>query len=60
MASDAHMQSLSLRHRELETMIDTELKHPYHDEMHVNELKRLKLRIKDQLERLRSEDRTGT
>ena len=53
MAIKAHMDSLTLRHQELEQSIVAEMKHPGHDEVRVVELKREKLRIKDQLEELR-------
>lgn len=55
MALEAHLQSLNLRHQELETQLTTEMKHPHPDDVRVHELKRLKLRIKDQIERLRHE-----
>lgn len=53
MALEAHLQSLNHRHQELETMLDSEMKHAHYDDMRVHELKRLKLRLKDQIERLR-------
>lgn len=55
MALHAHLQSLARRHQEIETMLDTEMKHPAKDDTRVHELKRLKLRIKDQIARLRSD-----
>lgn len=56
MASKAHLQSLSQRHQELESQLMSEMKHPHPDDMRVHELKRLKLRIKDQIERLRQDN----
>ncbi|MBI1366000.1 MAG: DUF465 domain-containing protein [Alphaproteobacteria bacterium] len=53
MALKAHLDTLNQRHQELEAAIASELKHPSHDESRINELKRLKLRIKDQIESLR-------
>ncbi len=53
MALKAHLQSLNQRHQELETLLTTELKYPHPDDTRLIELKRLKLRIKDQIERLR-------
>ena len=53
MALKAHLQSLNQRHQELETMLISEMKHPYPDDTRVHDLKRLKLKIKDQIERLR-------
>ena len=49
MAMDAHLQSLNERHRSLEEQISSELKRPKKDESRLHELKRLKLRIKDQI-----------
>jgi hypothetical protein len=49
MATKAHLETLQQRHQELESAIAAEMKHPSHDESHVNELKRLKLRIKDEI-----------
>ena len=56
MALKAHLQSLDHRHQELETLISSEMRHPHPDETRVHELKRLKLRIKDQIARLRQEE----
>jgi hypothetical protein len=56
MALKAHLQSLSQRHQELDALLSTEMKHPHPDDLRVNELKRLKLKIKDQIERLRQGD----
>jgi len=53
MALKAHLQSLNTRHQELESLLSTEMKHPQPDDTRLVELKRLKLRIKDQIERLR-------
>ena len=53
MAIKAHLETLNQRHQELETAIASETKHPGYDELRVIELKRQKLKIKDQLEELR-------
>jgi len=53
MAIKAHMETLTQRHQELEATIATEMKHPAHDKLHLVELKRQKLTIKDQLESLK-------
>lgn len=53
MATKAHLDTLSKRHQELEAAIAAEIKHPAYDELHVVELKRKKLRIKDEMEELR-------
>ena len=59
MADKAHLESLSQRHQELEAEIADELKHPGYDDLHLVELKRQKLRVKDQLEELRAELRVN-
>lgn len=56
MAMKAHLDTLTQRHQELEAAIASEMKHPSHDDTRVNELKRLKLRIKDQIQNLRTSD----
>ncbi|WDI31433.1 DUF465 domain-containing protein [Hyphococcus flavus] len=58
MAIKAHMDTLNRRHQELEAAISSESKHPGHDELRLVELKRQKLKIKDQLEELRSQSKT--
>ena len=55
MAIRAHMETLKERHQELETAISSEIKHPGYDEFRLVELKRQKLKIKDQMEELRSQ-----
>lgn len=55
MAIKAHMETLNDRHQQLEEAITDEKKHPAHDDLRIVELKRQKLRIKDQLEELRSQ-----
>jgi len=52
MASNAQVDSLTKRHQELEAEITAELKHPAFDELRVVEMKREKLKIKDQIEGL--------
>ena len=54
MALQGHMQELSEKHEKLQKMIETEMSHPDWDEVRVSALKKEKLRIKDELERLRS------
>lgn len=53
MAMEAHLETLNTRHQELEAAITSELKHPSHDDIKVHELKRLKLKIKDEIRELR-------
>lgn len=54
MALEGHIQELSEKHRKLEEIINTEMTHPDWDQVRVSALKKEKLRIKDELERLRS------
>lgn len=56
MATKAHLETLNQRHQELEAAIASELKHPSCDEVRITELKRLKLRIKDQIQTIRLRD----
>ncbi len=53
MALEARLEGLATRHRELEKQIAAELTHAAHDDLKVAALKREKLRIKDQMERVR-------
>jgi hypothetical protein len=55
MAMQGHIQELSDKHKKLEELIEAELAHPDWDEIRVSALKKEKLRIKDELERLRSD-----
>jgi hypothetical protein len=54
MALDGHMQELSEKHKKLQELIESEMAHPDWDEVRVAALKKEKLRIKDEIERLRS------
>ena len=54
MALQGHIQELSEKHKKLEERIHDEMAHPDWDEAQVAALKKEKLRIKDELERLRS------
>jgi hypothetical protein len=57
MALDAHLVELSERHRALDRKIEEEQGRPTADTLKIAELKRQKLRLKDELERLRHEPR---
>jgi hypothetical protein len=48
------IKELSEKHKELEDAISAEMANPDWDEIRVHALKKEKLRIKDELERLRS------
>ncbi|MGA7712108.1 MAG: DUF465 domain-containing protein [Rhizomicrobium sp.] len=53
MAMQGHIQELSEKHKKLEDLIEDEMAHPDWNEVRVAALKKQKLRIKDELERLR-------
>jgi len=53
MAIDARIRELDLRHRALEEAIEDEMSHPSADSLHLTELKRRKLRLKEEMEHLR-------
>jgi hypothetical protein len=54
MALHGTIQDLTEKHQKLEQLISAEMAHPDWDEIRVAALKKQKLRIKDELERLRS------
>ena len=54
MALQGTISDLQAKHQKLEQLIDAEMTHPDWDEVRVAALKKQKLRIKDELERLRS------
>lgn len=54
MSQEARVRELSERHKRLEAAIAAELKHPAGDDLRIHELKRKKLRIKDELTQLRN------
>jgi hypothetical protein len=49
MSVDARIRELSARHRNLESLIAAELKRPAADELRVVEMKKEKLRLKDEI-----------
>jgi hypothetical protein len=51
MASENHIASLKDKHHELEQAIESENNRPLPDELLIQELKRQKLRIKDEIAR---------
>lgn len=53
MAIEAHLVELERKHRNLETELHDALTHLSTDDMQIVELKRRKLHLKDQIERLR-------
>ncbi|GBD43159.1 hypothetical protein HRbin40_00625 [bacterium HR40] len=55
MALQDHVESLRAKHAHLETLIDEELHRPLPDQARLSRLKKEKLRIKEQLERMRGQ-----
>jgi hypothetical protein len=53
MAQQGQIEHLAVQHKKLEEIIAAEMTHPDWDEARVAALKKQKLRIKDELERLR-------
>ncbi|HKY17350.1 MAG TPA: DUF465 domain-containing protein [Rhizomicrobium sp.] len=54
MALEGHIIHLSNQHRKIQDIIESEMANPDWDEIRVAALKKQKLRIKDELERLKS------
>jgi hypothetical protein len=53
MAIESHLAELEKRHESLKVKISEALNHPSTDDLEIAELKRRKLQIKDEIERLR-------
>ena len=54
MAIEARIRELGMRHQTLEREIEDEMSRPAADEMRLKELKRQKLRLKEEMESLRT------
>lgn len=54
MALEARIRELGSRHRSLEDAIQDEMRRPAADDIRLKELKRQKLRLKEELESLRA------
>ena len=54
MAIQEHINHLSNQHKKIQDIIENEMSNPDWDEIRVVALKKQKLRIKDELERLRN------
>lgn len=54
MSQEARVRELNERHKRLDAAIAAEMKHPAGDDLRIHELKRKKLRIKDELSQLRN------
>jgi hypothetical protein len=55
MAIEARIRELGVRHQSLELAIQDELSHPSADDLRLKDLKRQKLRLKEELESLRAQ-----
>lgn len=53
MAIEARIRELGSRHKNLERAIAEEMRRPAYDELRLGELKRQKLRLKEEMETLR-------
>jgi hypothetical protein len=54
MSIASHLSALEQKHQALEQEIEDELSHPSADEARLQELKRQKLKLKDEITRLRT------
>jgi hypothetical protein len=54
MAIDARIRELGVRHQSLERAIEDELSRPAADDLRLRDLKRRKLRVKEEMESLKS------
>ncbi len=54
MAVESHIKELADKHQKIQELIEAEMAHSGWDEVRVASLKKEKLRLKDELERLRS------
>ena len=54
MALESHMKEVADKHRKVQEAIEAEMAHSGWDDMRVLALKKEKLRLKDELERLRT------
>ena len=55
MTGESHTQEISDKHQEIQELIEVEMTHAAWDDARVADLKKEKLRLKDELERLRTE-----
>ena len=56
MAVEAHIREISDKHQKMQELIDAEMAHSARDQLRIAELKKEKLRLKDELERLRAQE----
>ena len=57
MSIEAHLESLERKHGFLETKISERMSQPAPDQVELTQLKREKLRLKEEIERLRTDTR---
>ena len=57
MSLESHLAELVRKHGELERKLDEALAHPATDQLDLVELKRKKLKLKDEIERMRGQTR---
>ncbi len=55
MSLQAHLSELSAKHKAIESQIEEAMLHPSVDDLRIAELKRRKLRIKDEISRIEAE-----
>jgi hypothetical protein len=56
MSVESHLAELERQHQALEREIEEAMAHPGVDDLEITELKRRKLRIKDEMERLKKDE----
>ena len=56
MTMQAHLAELERKHQALEAAIAEEMTHPSSDDLKITELKRRKLQVKDEIERIRHDN----
>jgi hypothetical protein len=59
MSIDSHLSELVRRHQAIEEAILAETNHPAADDIKVHELKRKKLHLKDEIQRLKQQAETA-
>ena len=55
MSLEAHIAELTKKHRELDRRIEDEEARPGSDDLSIHELKKLKLKLKDEIEQLKAQ-----
>jgi hypothetical protein len=55
MGLESHIQELSDKHHKLDEQIHEEMLRPHPDDLMISELKKRKLRLKEEMERLRAQ-----